>query len=188
MTTTAGKVAHPVQQPVVAGSRPARPVIAARKRAAGGASRLGAPAELRGKAVFVTVDLEGSAKEPVVNFFGIKEGDAPVVVGFDMGGNKKYKFADDISAKHLKKFTQDLLDGKLTPEFKSAAIPDEPLDGGVTVVVGKNFDAIVKDESKDVLLEVYAPWCGHCKSLEPIYKKLAKRFSKVWSRGGWAAR
>jgi hypothetical protein len=46
--------------------------------------------------VFVTVDLEGSAKEPVVNFFGIKEGDAPVVVGFDMGGNKKYKFADDI--------------------------------------------------------------------------------------------
>lgn len=28
-------------------------------------------------------------------------------------------------------------------------------------------------------LQVYAPWCGHCKSLEPIYKKLAKRFAKV---------
>jgi hypothetical protein len=41
--------------------------------------------------------------------------------------------APTLSAKHLKKFTQDLLDGKLTPEFKSAAIPDEPLDGGVTV-------------------------------------------------------
>ncbi len=24
-------------------------------------------------------------------------------------------------------------------------------------------DKIVKDPTKDVLLEVYAPWCGHCK-------------------------
>lgn len=28
-------------------------------------------------------------------------------------------------------------------------------------------------------MQVYAPWCGHCKSLEPVYKKLAKRFAKV---------
>jgi thiol-disulfide isomerase/thioredoxin len=29
------------------------------------------------------------------------------------------------------------------------------------------------------VLQVYAPWCGHCKALEPVYKKLAKRFAKV---------
>lgn len=42
----------------------------------------------------------------------------------------------------------------MEPEYKSAPIPDEPTDGSVTVVVGKNFDKIVKDKTKDVLLEV----------------------------------
>lgn len=43
----------------------------------------------------------------------------------------------------------------------------------------QTVDTIVKDTARDVLLEVYAPWCGHCKQLDPIYKKLAKRFKKV---------
>ncbi len=69
----------------------------------------------------------------------------------------------------------------LQVEYKSQPIPEEPEDGGVTIVVGKTVDSILFDESKDVLLEVYAPWCGHCKQLEPTYKKLAKRFKKVSS-------
>lgn len=59
--------------------------------------------------------------------------------------------------------------------MKSAPIPKKN-DGPVTVVVGNTFDKIVKDESKDVLIEFYAPWCGHCKSLEPIYKKLGQKY------------
>jgi len=133
----------------------------------------------KGKLVFVTVDMDGSSKDPVANFFSVKEEDAPVILGFNMPNNKKYKLKEDLTEKNIKKFATDLLAGKIEPEYKSAPIPAEPLDGGVTVVVGKNFEDVVKDPKKDVLLEVYAPWCGHCKSLEPIYKKLAKRFEKV---------
>lgn len=41
--------------------------------------------------------------------------------------------------------------------------------------MAENFDSIVNDESKDVLIEFYAPWCGHCKSLEPKYKELGEK-------------
>lgn len=64
--------------------------------------------------------------------------------------------------------------GKLKPIVKSQPIPKNK--GPVKVVVGKTFDELVMDGKKDVLIEFYAPWCGHCKKLEPEYLALAKKY------------
>jgi len=47
----------------------------------------------------------------------------------------------------------------------------------VTVLTPKNFDAVALDPSKNALVEFYAPWCGHCKSLAPTYEKVASAFA-----------
>jgi protein disulfide-isomerase A6 len=42
------------------------------------------------------------------------------------------------------------------------------------VLTPTNFDKVLLDTSKDVLVEFYAPWCGHCKSL--VYEKVAAAY------------
>lgn len=42
-------------------------------------------------------------------------------------------------------------------------------------MVGKTFEEIVSNPEKDVLIEFYAPWCGHCKSLEPKFNELGEK-------------
>jgi thioredoxin-like negative regulator of GroEL len=46
----------------------------------------------------------------------------------------------------------------------------------VTVLTPENFDKVVLDPAKDVFVEFYAPWCGHCKHLAPTYEKFATAF------------
>lgn len=51
------------------------------------------------------------------------------------------------------------------------------VSASVTVLTDANFDSIVLDPTKDVLVDFYAPWCGHCKKLEPIYDLVGKDFA-----------
>lgn len=46
----------------------------------------------------------------------------------------------------------------------------------VATLTSDNFDSIALDASKDVLVEFYAPWCGHCKKLAPVYDSVAAAF------------
>ncbi|XP_049750508.1 protein disulfide-isomerase A4-like [Elephas maximus indicus] len=82
----------------------------------------------------------------------------------------------EFDADALREFVTAFKEGKLKPVIKSQPVPKNN-KGPVKVVVGKTFEDIVLDPSKDVLIEFYAPWCGHCKQLEPVYTALGKKYS-----------
>ncbi|CAG5128365.1 unnamed protein product [Candidula unifasciata] len=103
-------------------------------------------------------------------------GDKPVVCAWQ-GKFQKFRMDDSFSVESFEHFVRGFLAGKIEPYVKSEPVPvsnDEP----VKVVVAKNFDDIVNDETKDVLIEFYAPWCGHCKSLAPKYEEVARKLQK----------
>ncbi|KAL2485697.1 Protein disulfide isomerase-like 1-4 [Abeliophyllum distichum] len=135
----------------------------------------------KGKLIFVHVDMENEdVGKPVADYFGVT-GDASKVLGYTgIDDPKKYIFDGEVTFEKIRAFGEDFLEDKLKPFYKSDPLP-ESNDGDVKTVVGNNFDEIVLNESKDVLLEIYAPWCGHCQALEPTYNKLAKHLRSIES-------
>jgi len=64
---------------------------------------------------------------------------------------------------------------------KSQLPGDVKQDGLVVPLIGKTFEEVAFDESKDVLVEFYAPWCGHCKKFAPVYEKFAQLVERYYS-------
>jgi thioredoxin-like negative regulator of GroEL len=52
--------------------------------------------------------------------------------------------------------------------------------GDVVTLTDANVGEVLESEA-DVLVEFYAPWCGHCKSLKPEFKRAADAFKGVSS-------
>ncbi|WOG97204.1 hypothetical protein DCAR_0416544 [Daucus carota subsp. sativus] len=123
--------------------------------------------------IFLMGDVETSAQ--AFQFYGVKDEHVPVIVIQTNDGQKYLKA--HVEPDHIAPWVKDYKDGNVRPFLKSEPIPEANTEP-VKVVVGETFEDMVSKSEKNVLIEFYAPWCGHCKKLAPILDEIALSLSK----------
>nr|XP_022918149.1 protein disulfide-isomerase [Onthophagus taurus] len=128
--------------------------------------------------LFVTIDASEEDHGRILEFFGMKKDEVPAarLIKLEDDMAKFKPETNELTADSMKQFVQDYLDGKLKQHLLSQDLPEDWDKSPVKVLVASNFDEVALDKTKDVLVEFYAPWCGHCKQLAPIYDKVGEHF------------
>lgn len=101
-----------------------------------------------------------------------------VVIQTKVGDKKNYIYDGEMTKEGILAFFQKVKTGEVKPNLKSEEPPEEPQTDPVKIITGKTIETLAFHDKRDVLLEVYAPWCGHCKKLEPEYLKVGKKVQK----------
>ncbi|KAJ7951768.1 Protein disulfide isomerase like protein [Quillaja saponaria] len=133
----------------------------------------------KSKIMFIYVDIKDeNLAKPFLTLFGLEESEDPVVAAFDNRASKKFLLESKPTRNNIQEFCTGLLHGTLLPFFKSLPIPDNR-EASIKTIVGKTFGDAVLSSPKNVLLEVYTPWCINCEATSKHVEKLAKHFKDL---------
>ncbi|KAL0449869.1 UNVERIFIED_CONTAM: protein disulfide-isomerase [Sesamum latifolium] len=106
-------------------------------------------------------------------YFGLEVEQAPLLIIQKPNGQKYLKA--NIEPDQIESWLKDYTAGLVEQFIRSEPIP-ETNNEPVKVVVRDSLQDVVFNSGKNVLLEFYAPWCGHCKQLAPILDEVAVHF------------
>ncbi|OBA22415.1 disulfide isomerase [Metschnikowia bicuspidata var. bicuspidata NRRL YB-4993] len=139
--------------------------------------------ELRGKIHFVGLDATQFGRHAeILNMDPLV---VPLFAIQDNSNGRKYGINQvehpSPSTKTIEEFIDSFLAGEAEPIIKSEPLPtseDEDYDENVEKLVAHNYDDVLADESKNIIVEYFAPWCGHCKKLAPTWSELGAYYKE----------
>ncbi|KAH9501828.1 hypothetical protein DERF_012640 [Dermatophagoides farinae] len=132
----------------------------------------------KGKVLFVILNADDDEHEKIMEFFGIQKEQVPSMrlIRLEDEMTKFKPETNDFNEQSIKDFVAGVLDGKIKQHLLSQELPEDWDKNPVKILVSDNFDSVAFDKEKDVLVEFYAPWCGHCKNLAPVYEQLGEKY------------
>ncbi|KAK6589087.1 hypothetical protein RS030_233541 [Cryptosporidium xiaoi] len=100
----------------------------------------------------------------------MKQSQTPLIYKYHIYGQQL------LQNSNIEHFINEFISGRIEPYYKSEEPPsEEDNTGAVRIVVSKTFKKEVIDNDLDVFIVFFAPWCGHCRKLEPDFHSLALR-------------
>lgn len=131
-----------------------------------------------GKVLFVTINTDQSNHGRILEFFGIKKDEVPTMRIMNLDDEMaKYKPENpELSSGNIEEFVTGFVEGKLKRHLLTEDLPEDWDKTPVKVLVGTNFHEVAHNKEKNVLVQFYAPWCGHCQNLAPVYESLGEKF------------
>ncbi|KAI0986564.1 hypothetical protein GJ496_006178 [Pomphorhynchus laevis] len=115
----------------------------------------------------------------ILEFFDLIATQLPAIRLIKIKGELiKYKYdnENEISAVNLTHFVQNCLDNNIVSHYRSQKLPVDWNSGPVKTLAQSNIISVSHDPPKAVLVEFYAPWCGSCQRIEPVYNLLVTHF------------
>ena len=121
------------------------------------------------------VDLEN-----IVEDLHLKVTHYPAFAILEPNANLKYPMneaSNPVFIEAVETYVQDFLNGDLQPTIKSEPLPPKDSKEALKKIVGLNYQDIVMDSSKDVLVNYCIDPCGPCDAVQPTIEKLAELYA-----------
>ncbi|XP_016347302.1 protein disulfide-isomerase [Sinocyclocheilus anshuiensis] len=135
--------------------------------------------KLRGKVLFVMIDVSELRNGRVMEYFRVRSKEAPQVRMVNLSDSAQYQLpSDQFDARTLLEFCLGYLDGKAKPKLQSEPIPENWDTQPVKELVGMNFEKVAFNHNKNVIVLFYAPWSSESRALFPLWEELAEHFSE----------
>ncbi|XP_031667095.1 protein disulfide-isomerase isoform X3 [Oncorhynchus kisutch] len=136
-----------------------------------------AAAPYRGKVLFVMVDVDEPRNGRMLEYFRVRESEAPMVRLVNLTSHVTYHLpSDTLDTPTIIAFCKTYLDGTAQPKMQSEALPADWDQKPVIQLVGENLERLAFNPDKTAFIMFYLPYSEESRSLFPLWEELALHF------------